>query len=1175
MATFGSTPSFNYYYFFDTGSSIDNQYATYFLTMPDNGWVTDVNVYVQGDTGASAVVGVVWDGNGNTIDTGTAVNIAQGSRSVSGQAWYTSHFSPGVFIAKGTTIRIGWTKATSGTVVFSTNGTTGGNSAVGGNPGALGSPLNGLGTPGAYITYTPVSAASATTNAATAVAATAATLNGTVGDGGVGATGGGNSSYYFQYSTDPNLGTYTQTSTQSFSGTGQAVSASLSGLASNVTYYFRVVAVNLVGTTYGSILSFSTNGLPNAPTLTSPANNAAVAAQSSSTTFAWTYNAGTGSGETNYALKLTTGGTNYWWNGTSLVTTETYVTEATTKTIPAGILTPSVTYLWTVSSQDNIGKGPYASAFTLISEGPPAAPTLTSPINGIYIDVATPPTLQWTYNPTNGQGGQTNFAIRRKISGASSYSYFNVGTNSWQSTIVWNSGSAGSYTFGSGLWSDGNTYNWSIATQDAGGQGPFAPDATFTAQAVPVVNVTSPSGSTAQSKPVVVWANTLPSGAVETNYQVRTFSAAQYGAGGFNPATSASTDDSSVLSGALTSYQIQTALPAGTSYRSYVNVTETGGETNGFNAFGAFTVTLDLPPTPVLTAKATTDPATGCPMIQLTAQTAINLLSSDDASFESSIGTFVGSNCTLAQSSTQALDGSFSLRLTASSAATMFANSGYYAVQPSTPYSFEAFFRAGSTARNVQVFINWYDSSHAFIFNVSSIAVADTTTGWTQATITAISPSNAAYAVVSPNITSPANTEIHYVDECGLFPVVVGANGLSDPGFESAAVGTLPTSPGSGDWVVNSVGTGVASIETANPHSGVNNLKLTNPSSVNYGGTFNQRGILVAGVGAFYITFWAKGSAGGTSGPLRITFANAGTSVNSSGIATAQPSAQAGTASVDLNPALTTSYQQFSEVVNVPGGYTWAFIEIYANSNGTPSSVFIDDIQVLPGAAAGSQIWTAGGFLATAGIVILRSDGLYVRNASAANPASVPSSQAAVVVNDYEVTPLTAYTYQALVQATGAQGLVQSVYSTPPQGASVSTTKWWELDPTVPSTAIAAQPIQFNPSITEQSAAHQVLGQQTMHIIASAVMGTDMTATMEVFDAATFNGLMALATSQKTIFFSDPFGNSYYFRIAPGPGGMSSGMGNKIHDSQLLASTAAAPHRTVSLTGVAQPRPQV
>ena len=808
MATLGSSPSFNTYRFSDSGTTCataPNQVQTGTYTMPGAGWVVGIVTMADGDGSTQSRIGCVWNTSGGLIGSGSSVS-GSGTRSVGGQTWRTS--TCGFFLASGTQIKIGWTKATSATMVWS--GQTSGSAlwGSGGNPGSFGN-CGTIEQVGAYISYNPISAPSATTNAASGIGSTAATLNGTAGDGGQNGSGDPNSShYYFQYSTDSGLAGATNTSQVAFNGTGQAASQGITGLLANTTYYYRLVTVNDAGTTVGSILNFSTLGLPNAPTLTSPANNAAVNAQSGSVAFAWTYNSGgAAGGETNYALKLTTGGTDYWWNGTGLVTTETYVTEATTKTIPAGILAPTVTYLWTVSSQDANGKGPYASPFTLVSEGPPAAPTLNSPASGTYTDVATPPTLTWTYNPTNATGGQTAFAIRRKISGGA-YSYFNVGTNSWQSTIVWNSGTSGSYTFGSGLWTDGNTYNWSIATQDAGGQGPFAGDFTLTAQAAPSVSVTAPSGTVSAAKPVVQWSATIPGGAVETNYQVRTFSAAQYGAGGFNPATSSATDDSGVVSGSQTSYQVATSLPAGSSYRSYVQVTETGGQVSGWSAFGAYTVTQDLPPTPTLTAVATTDPVTGCPMIQLTAQALINMLSSVDASFETGIGTWAANtNCTVAQSSAQALDGSFSLSMTSVAAGDMKATSGQYAIAASANYWAQVAVRAATAGRSVAAFITWFDSSHTAISTITGTAVSDVTTGWVTATVTGTSPSNAAYAFVGAIVSATAAaSEVHYVDEAEISPGTGGV-GWTAGGFASTA----------GIVLLRSDGVYVRGASTANP----------------------------------------------------------------------------------------------------------------------------------------------------------------------------------------------------------------------------------------------------------------------------------------------------------------------------------------------------------------------
>jgi hypothetical protein len=122
---------------------------------------------------------------------------------------------------------------------------------------------------------------------------------------------------------------------------------------------------------------------------------------------------------------------------------------------------------------------------------------------------------------------------------------------------------------------------------------------------------------------------------------------------------------------------------------------------------------------------------------------------------------------------------------------------------------------------------------------------------------------------------------------------------------------------------------------------------------------------------------------------------------------------------------------------------------------------------------------------------------------------------------------------------------------------------------------VNSNPTAWNPSQIEQSAAHPVLGQTTANVVAYAMQAPDMTATFETFTSAIYQGVLALATSQKTVFISDPFGLSYYFRLALAPGGMSGGTGSTAHSTQLQASSSAAPHRVVALTGIAQPRPLV
>lgn len=101
-----------------------------------------------------------------------------------------------------------------------------------------------------------MSAPSADTTGATKLANTTATLNGSVNPN------GDSTSYWFEYGTDSLLGSILGSTTHKVIAGAAAnktnVSSDISGLQSGTNYWYRVVALNTLGSTNGDIVKFKT-----------------------------------------------------------------------------------------------------------------------------------------------------------------------------------------------------------------------------------------------------------------------------------------------------------------------------------------------------------------------------------------------------------------------------------------------------------------------------------------------------------------------------------------------------------------------------------------------------------------------------------------------------------------------------------------------------------------------------------------------------------------------------------------------------------------------------------------------------------------------------------------------------------------------------------------------------
>lgn len=159
---------------------------------------------------------------------------------------------------------------------------------------------------------TTATAPLATSNAATGISTSGATLNGSV------TANNATTTVTFEYGTTTSYGTSVNASPASVTGaTATAVSAALTGLTNNTTYYYRVKAVNSVGTTYGAQQSFTTSAVvaPSATTnaatsvaSTSSTLNGSVNANGTSTTVTFEYGTTTSYGSTANATPATVTG---------------------------------------------------------------------------------------------------------------------------------------------------------------------------------------------------------------------------------------------------------------------------------------------------------------------------------------------------------------------------------------------------------------------------------------------------------------------------------------------------------------------------------------------------------------------------------------------------------------------------------------------------------------------------------------------------------------------------------------------------------------------------------------------------------------------------------------------------------------------------------------------------
>jgi len=155
----------------------------------------------------------------------------------------------------------------------------------------------------------------------------------------------------------------------------------------------------------------------------------------------------------------------------------------------------------------------------------------------------------------------------------------------------------------------------------------------------PTVTVSNPNGTiTTTASPDVAWSFSDTDGDTQSYYQIKVFTAAQYGAGGFDPETSTATYDSGEIASSDTNAVVGDLLPNAT-YRAYMKVAKTVNNAPFWSdwAYSGFTINNTLPTGPTLTAvfnNATNDvtlTATGSALSGSFTSQVFDIHRSDDA----------------------------------------------------------------------------------------------------------------------------------------------------------------------------------------------------------------------------------------------------------------------------------------------------------------------------------------------------------------------------------------------------------------------------------------------------------------------------------------------------------------------------------------------------------------
>lgn len=380
---------------------------------------------------------------------------------------------------------------------------------------------------------------------------------------------------------------------------------------------------------------------------------------------------------------------------------------------------------------------------------------------------------------------------------------------------------------------------------------------------------------------------------------------------------------------------------------------------------------------PMVTAVAQPNPYSGAPEVVISATNAevFNLVGQIDASFEGSIGTATPvTNCALDDSDDAALDGSFSLAMTALANGAMSARVGPYPVTAGQTYTYTAAYFAAFAPETVSTNVEWYADATFLSTTVGATQEDSNSLPWEPQTDL-------------PTATAPAGATAAYL----VFNVAYAAGPIPAPDAPTVTPAGM-----AGSTTYNYAVTALTPYgETTPSPIGTTTTGNAVLSEANYN-ALNWDADLISSPYSFGISLGATSADDGatsfnvyrapalTCQAITDDFATCANVLSS--FATCADLLTYVPAPVLIANTDTTSYDD----TGAPLSSTTAPTE-----NTSAERHYVDEVGLFPGTVAAWTIFQTGV------ITIERTDGTYVLGASPLFPLTIPATSPVVSIVDY------------------------------------------------------------------------------------------------------------------------------------------------------------------------------